>query len=146
MIPASNITDFERQKFLRKLDVEFRAKNGLMISTWEWRFLSSYLRDARPSLWFTPMRRVSTDRMWMAYAAQIEMPYPGQIVTERAKLPEADAGCCMFLVFGDDRRQTPCNAPATLQRQNGFKYCDEHAEAVQCDLKRHGKTMHLVKV
>lgn len=146
MIPSSAITDYEREQFLRKLDKTARLANGLIISTWEWNFISSYFRSSRPSLWFTPPRRVATDKMRMKYGTEpeIAMPYPPAPAAP-ARLPEADPHGCQFLVR-EDGRQQPCNAPAEKMRQNGFRYCAAHAEAIQRDLQRLKKTMHLYPV
>ncbi len=144
MISSSAITDYERGQFLRKMDATARLADGLIISTWEWNFISSYFRSSRPSLWFTEPRRVATDKMRMKYGEEPEigMPFP-PAESSPAKLPEAAADGCQFLVR-EDVRQQPCNAPAEKMRQNGFRYCAAHAEAVQRDLQRLKKTMHLL--
>ena len=72
---------------------------------------------------------------------EIKMPFPLEKSTA-PKHAEADSDCCQFLVRMDGRQQ-PCNDPAAWQRQNGFRYCEMHADAVQRDLKRQGKSIHL---
>ena len=146
MIPSSAITDYERGQFLRKMDATARLADGLIISTWEWNFISGYFHSARPSLWFTEPRRVAADKMRMKYGSQpeINMPYP-PAESGPAQLPEADADGCQFWTR-EDGLQRPCNAPAAWRRQNGFRYCQDHADAILRDLKRNGKTMHLIPV
>jgi len=134
------ITDQERCVFLRKLD-----GSELLVSDWESRFIESFLRAANPTLWFTPGRRVSADKMRMKYGREpeIKMPFFSDPVAAPF-VPEADPTGCQFMVRDEDRRQRPCNAPAAWQRLNGFPYCESHAEAVRSDLKRRGKVLHLV--
>jgi hypothetical protein len=142
MIPASSITDDERGKFLRKLDA-----SDLTVTDWEARFIGSFLAAYRNWQFWTDGRRSSADKMRMKYGSmpEIDMPFPLP-PTQRQPLPEAEAGGCQFLIFGEDRRQRPCNEPAAWRRQNGFRYCEMHAEAVLRDLKRHGAAMNLTKL
>lgn len=145
MISSSAITDLERAKFLEKLSAAARPAQGIMLTPWEVDFVDTFNRSYRYWQFFTEGRRVATDRMWMNYGnfPEVGMPFP-VVARQGDVIPSADAGCCDFLIFGEDRRQQPCNAPATQMRQNGFKYCEAHAEAVQRDLKRHGKTIILI--
>ncbi len=100
-------------------------------------------RGAKPG-GFTEPRRVATDKMRMKYGGEpeINMPFP-PAESSPANVPDADADGCQFLTRADGV-QAPCNAPATRMRQNGFRYCAAHAEAVQRDLQRLKKTMHLL--
>ena len=140
MIPTSSITDLDRCEFLRKLD-----GSDLILSIWECQFIVSFMRDGR-SVWFTPGRRESADKMRMKYGSEPEISLPFPLAESSPSLAsQADAGCCQFLV-SEDGRQSPCNAPAAWKRQNGFRYCEDHADAVRRDLKRYGKTIHLVKL
>ena len=146
MISSSAITDRDRDKFLRKLDATARAKDGLVVSTWEWNFIAGFFYSSRPSLWFTEPRRVATDKMRMKYGAEPEIGMPFPVAESRpANLPEADADGCQFVVR-EEGRQQPCNEPAAMVRQNGFRYCAAHAETVQRDLQRRGKTMILFPI
>ena len=146
MISSSAITDFDRGQFLRKLISAFRAPNGLILSEWEKNFIGGFSRASRQSLWFTEPRRVSTDKMRMKYGGEpeIKMPFP-PAESHPASVPEADADGCQFLTRADGL-QTPCNLPAVWRRQNGFRYCQDHADAVLRDLKRRGQTMHLIHI
>jgi hypothetical protein len=145
MIPSSAITDADRVNFMWKLANNVRLPNGLIVSPWESNFIRSFTSNSRPSqFFFSDPRRVSADKMRMKYGSEREIAMPFPPAESSAKVPEADAGCCMFLVR-EDGRQQPCNAPAELMRQNGFRYCREHGEAVQRDLKRSGKTIHLLE-
>jgi len=141
--PTSAISDHDRMLFMSKLAGNVRLPNGLMVTPWESNFIASFARDSRPSLWFTEPRRVAADKMRMKYGseAEIAMPYP-PAESSPAKLPEADPDGCQFITR-EDGLPRPCNAPAEQMRQNGFRYCSDHAEAVQRDLKRRGQTMHL---
>lgn len=142
MIPTSAVTDAERVKFLFALAANVSLPNGLFISPWESNFLHSFTVDSRPSLWFTPPRRVAADKMRMKYGSEPEIGMPFPLPNSTARLPEAAAGCCQFIVRGDGL-QRPCNTPAEQVRQNGFRYCAAHAEAVQRDLQRRGKSLAL---
>jgi len=140
MIPSNSITDKDRCVFLRKLD-----GSELLVSDWESSFIESFLQASEDAAWFTPGRRVSADKMRMKYGREpeIKMPFFSDRVAAPF-VPDADPAGCQFSVYGEDRRQRPCNAPAAWQRLNGFRYCESHAEAVRSDLKRHGKMLHLV--
>ena len=136
MIPNSSITDADRGTLLRKLQ-----RTSLILSQWEENFLLNFV--AATHFFWTDARRVSVDKMRMKYGCEpeIKMPFPLEKSTA-PKHAEADADCCQFLVRMDGRQQ-PCNDPAAWQRHNGFRYCEMHADAVQRDLKRQGKTIHL---
>ena len=144
MIPSSAITDRDRLLFMNKLAQNVRLPHGLLVTPWESDFIASFVRSSRPSLWFTEPRKVATDRMRMKYGSEKEigMPFP-PAKSSPAKLPEADPDGCQF-VIREAGQQQPCNAPAERMRTNGFRYCSDHADAVLRDLKRQGKTMHLV--
>ena len=145
MISSSAISNDDRMAFMYKMVATVRDPKGLIVSSWESGFIASFARSSRPSLFFfTEPRRVSADKMRMKYGSETEigMPYP-PAESSPANYPEADATVCQFLVR-EDGRQQPCNAPATKMRQNRFRYCEAHAEAVQRDLKRHGKTIILI--
>lgn len=138
------LTDNARLNFLRRL-----INSDLLLTEWEDAFVASFESSSRPSLWFTPGRRISADKMWMKYGPDLNHPFP----TDQAELgsnkphriPSAKAGCCEFLIRGEDGLQRPCNEPAVLQRASGFRYCQTCADKVQSDLKRLGKTIHLVR-
>jgi hypothetical protein len=135
------LTDNARLDFLRKL-----IASDLMLTEWEDSFVASFESSSRPSLWFTPGRRISTDKMWMKYGPDLSHPFPTDDVTVQPhRIPPAKAGCCEFLVRGEDGLQRPCNEPAVLQRASGFRYCQQCADKVQSDLNRMGRTIHLVK-
>ena len=139
MIPNAAITDQERSAFLRKLD-----GSDLNISDWEGGFIETFLGCYRDWQFWTPGRRESTDKMRMKYGAEpeIKMPFP-LAETTASPVPPADAAGCEFMVRAEGRQQR-CNAPAAKMRQNGFRYCADHAEAVQRDVKkRTGRTMML---
>lgn len=139
------ITDLQRLEFLQALAKNIRGHNGLLLTEWESQFLGTWLQTSRPSLWFTPGRRSATDRMWQKYGAELELPFKmpaASIVTVIA----ADPNGCEYLVRPDGdngRPQGPCNEPAEKMRANGFRYCGTHADQVERDLKRGGKTIHL---
>ena len=139
MIPTSAITDAERAAFLRKLD-----NSDLNVSDWESSFLGSFMGAA--SFFWTDARRVAVDKMRMKYGSEpeIKMPFP-LAETSSVKLADADPTGCEFMVRLDGRQQR-CNDPAEFRRQNGFRYCSAHADAVQRDLKRQGKTIHLIRL
>lgn len=142
MIPASNITDFERDNFMRKLSAEIFGASGLLVEDWEKRFVSGWRASARPSLWFIGGRKEHTDKLWRKYGLEIKFPYP--VAPSRESAPvQADPDCCMFLVKAEDRWQRPCNEPATKVGKNGFLYCDEHGEQAQKAMKRRGGHMEL---
>lgn len=138
MILNPSITDADRAAFLRQL-----GGSDLNVSDWEGDFLFNFMGAGAKFFW-TDARRLSVDKMRMKYGGEpeIKMPYPLE-VSAPVKHAEADAGCCQFLVRLDGRQQ-PCNDPAAWQRQNGFRYCEMHADGVRRDLKRQGKTIHLI--
>jgi hypothetical protein len=144
MIPRSDITDLERATFLEKLSASARSKDGVMLSPWELDFVASFNRAYRYWQWMTDGRRAACDelRAKFGHEPEIKMPFP-LAESSPVKHAEADAGCCMFLIR-DEGRQRPCNDPAAWQRQNGFRYCGAHADGVRRDLKRQGKTIHLL--
>ena len=143
MIPTAAITDAERVSFMYKLAANVKLPNGLFVSPWETNFLFSFTSNSRPSLFFfSDARRAAADKMRMKYGSEPEIGMPFPLPETTAKLAEADAGCCQFMVR-EDGRQQPCNAPAEQVRQNGFRYCATHADAVQRDLKRRGKSLIL---
>ena len=139
MLNTAHITDYDRQLFLDKL-----LKSDLILDEWEMRFTGSYRSSSRPGLWFTPARRQAVDRMRNKYGslADINMPLPLAPVTA-APVAEADPAGCMYLVTGEDKRQTRCNAPAVLMRRNGFRYCQNCADVAQALMKRTGGKMEL---
>ena len=146
---AINITDNERGDFMRELIASFRA-DVANLDDFERGFTASFQNSSRPSLWFTPKRRLVADRMWMKWGGILNHPFPTDRVdggspstTGGSPVPPAKDGCCQYLVRGEDGRQHPCNEPAVLRRGNGFRYCDQHAELVRSELKKMRKTIHL---
>ena len=140
MLNTAHITDYDRQLFLDKL-----LKSDLILDEWELQFTGSYRSSSRPGLWFTPARRQAVDRMRNKYGslADINMPLPLAPVTA-APVAEADPAGCMYLVTGEDKRQTRCNAPAVLMRRNGFRYCEDHATDARRYAKHHGGGLELL--
>lgn len=138
MIETKNITDQQRLEFLRKL-----IAGDLLLTEWETQFTGSFHGSSRPTLWFTPGRRISTDKMWMKYGADLGLPYPGEMVTlaQRNKVPPpADAGACEYIVRDEERRQRRCNEPAVLQSRTGFRYCQTCADKMLADMRRLAKS------
>lgn len=146
MILNRSITDNDRAEFLRRLDDLRAGAHGVLLTNWESSFLLGFMRHGTTS-WFTSGRRESADKMRMKYGREreINMPMPSDDATLPTKLPEAVANGCQFLVYESGRPHC-CNEPATMQRQNGFRYCASHAEQVQRDCKRRGKTIQLVPI
>jgi hypothetical protein len=141
-----DITDSDRSKFLEKLSHAARASD-VMLNSFATEFVGSFKKVQRHEQWMTDGRRSKCDELRGEYGATIGMPLPPDpnAVVNRPKTPEADAGCCQFLIRDDDRRLVPCNAPAVLQRRNGFRYCQSCADNVLDSLKRRNLTMHLFK-
>jgi hypothetical protein len=138
------ITDHQRLNFMTRFVQEVRKENGLQVTPFEFSFSASFAQSSRQSLWFTANRRPCVDRIWMNYGALMDMPFPAlKADAARAPLPQADAGCCMYLVFDDSRRQRPCNEPAAFRNYRGFLYCKDHAELAQKALARRGGRMEL---
>ena len=142
------ITDQQRCEFLDKLAVSARAADGVLLTNWESEFLASYIRQPQPAF-FSPGgapsqgRRDSVNRMWMKYGGEIGLPHPLDRVSEATPIAPADADGCEYIVR-DEGRQRRCNEPAAYQRPNGFRYCENHAEAVKADVKRRGIKMTLI--
>ena len=141
------ITDQQRCEFLDKLAISARAADGVLLTNWENEFLASYIRQPLPAFFSpggTPSqgRRDSVNRMWMKYGGEIGLPHPLDAVTATVKIPDADADGCEFFVKLDGVQQH-CNAPASWINKNKFRYCAEHGEAVQKDLRRRGGHMEL---
>lgn len=135
MIATNSITNEERAAFLRKLDA-----SDLMVTDWEADFIGSFLQASHWWNWFTPGRVKSTDRMWMKYGPDLEMPYPlkgFELQQAKVKIAEADENGCNFIIY-DGPRGHECNEPATKVRRNGFRYCAGHAEEVERSVKRRG--------
>lgn len=136
------ITDQQFIHFLEKLHASTRAENGVLLTEWENKFLASWLNRGRQSPgWLTTGRREAVNKMWMSYGGEINWPHPMDRVTA-VKIPEADADGCEFYVKLDGVQQH-CNAPASWINKNKFRYCAEHGEAVQKDLRRRGGHMEL---
>lgn len=135
------ITDPQFNEFLRRLVADQRSQNPLMLSEWEGRFLDSFQRSSRPSLWFTEARRQATDRMWMKHGRELKFPHPLDTVASRPQMQDADPTGCQYLVKDDAGRQQRCNEPATCQEYRRLRYCDMHREAVERAMKRMGKTI-----
>ena len=138
------ITDYQRVEFLNRLAVDVRCKNGIILPEWENNFLTSFINFPVVHF-FTDGRRSATDRMWMRYGPEINWPHPADRVTERPRLAAADPTGCEYLVR-EDGRQRRCNEPATCQEPGRLRYFQMHAEAVQRDMKRAGKTIALVNL
>lgn len=139
------ITDIQFSEFLDKLAADVKRPNGLILTDWEAEFLKTYDRLPNHRFHFTDGRRTATDRMWRRYGAELNHPHPLDTVASD-KLPAASPEGCEYRVRGDDGRQAPCNEPATKQRQNGFRYCNAHADQVQQEMKRLGKTITLFAI
>jgi hypothetical protein len=140
MTPNPAITDNERRLFLSRL-----LTSDLFVTDWEADFLSGFDSAGRSSKWFTNGRRVSTDKMWMKYAADLKLPFPGTIIVKQTE-PVADAGCCEYWVREPGQPQRPCNNPARWRRESGMLYCQAHAEQSQDDARRRGKVFTLKRV
>jgi hypothetical protein len=148
-----DISDAQRVEFLEKLVMDARKESGIQLAGWEIDFTGSFKKAYRPYMWFTNPRRVQVDRLWKAYGGEINHPYPDDHVDQvapagnsiAANLPPAIAGACMMFKRDDDRRQVRCNAPATLQRPGGFRYCASCAEVATNLSKRAGQTITLIK-
>ena len=143
MIDTSHITNLQRLNFMIRLATDVFVDDGLMVEDWDRRFIASFRSSSRPSQWFIGGRLAATDKLWVKYGSLIKMPFPLPVATSRPALPKADADGCEYLIFGEDRRQRPCNDPATVVNSRGFRYCDVHAEQVQKSLKRRGGLMIL---
>jgi len=139
MTAANSITNEQRAEFLRKLD-----GSDLVVTDWEAQFIASFLGAYRWWNWFTAGRQASVDQMWMKYGAMLALPYPVARPTGK-NLPIEDAApdACQYRVM-EDGRQRVCNEPAELMRANRFRYCRAHGDQVRADLKRRGKTIHLI--
>ena len=144
MIDTSHITNLQRLNFMIRLATKIFIDDELMVEDWDRRFIASFRASSRPSQWFIGGRLAATDKLWVKYGSLIKMPFPGVLVTQRPPIPAAEDGGCEFLVFGEDRRQRPCNEPAAWRLRNGFRYCEEHAQNVNRDLKRRGKSLILL--
>ena len=137
------INDQQFCGFLDALAADVKRPNGLILTDWENDFLGTYVGLPTGAFHFTEGRRKAVDRMWRRYGAELNHPHPLDAVTSDKGRVASPAGC-EYKVRGDDGRQSPCNEPATRQRQNGFRYCSEHADQVQQEMKRLGKTITLV--
>ena len=129
------ITGHQYQQFMDRIVADQRGKNPLILGEWEGNFVASYQRSSRPSLWFTPGRRLAVDRMWMKWGPDLKFPHPLDTVSERPRILEADPAGCEYLVRGDDGRQHHCNEPAAWQGERrgvraGLRYCEAHKIAV----------------
>ena len=140
MTPFPPNPDFERGKFLEKLDA-----SELLLSEWEQSFVASYIGAGNRSSWFTPGRRDAADRMRMKFGHEPEIKMPLFANARPAPTPEAVPGGCEFLKR-EDGRQQPCNAPAVWRRQSGFRYCEECADSVRENLRRQGRKINLVRI
>jgi len=140
---TSAITNYQRLLFMSALSKNVRSEDGLLLDSWEKRFLNSFLNSSRPSLWFIGERIKWTDALWRKYGGEIKMPFPLSDAAPTA-IPVADPGCCMFLMRDEEAtgRLRRCNDPAAVTTERGFLYCQAHEESVQRDLRRRGgKTM-----
>lgn len=138
------ITDYQYQGFMDALVADQRTKNKLNLPEWEGNFVASYIRASRKSLWFTAGRRLATDRMWMRWGPDLNLPHPADIVTERPKMAEADPTGCEFLVKGDDGRQQRCNEPAVCREPGHLRYCEAHRDQVERAMHFAKKTIVLI--
>ena len=147
MIPTAHITDLQRVEFLEKLRC-----SDLLLTEWEMRFTSSYRLSSRPTLWFTQARKAATDRMWLRLGVLLNHPYPtddvrrtasGEARVAPAALPEAEANACMYFKRDENRQLVRCNEPAVRENRAGFRYCLEHAELAQKQVKRGGGSLAL---
>jgi hypothetical protein len=146
-----NITDADRFTFMNKLAEAIRAKNGLIVEQWENDFVSNFRTSSQGTRWFSERRALWADRLRMKYGGEpeINMPHPDDNVDHqpaKVQIPDADPGCCIYLVKRDSGRQTPCNEPAVWQLTNGFRYCQTCADKAIIGCKRMGKALHLVKI
>lgn len=128
------LTDYQYGQFMDRLAEDQRGKNPLVLGEWENNFLASYRQSARPSLWFTLLRRKAAERMWMKWGGELGLPHPDDNVSEFAKI-EADPNGCEFLVTGEDRRQRRCNEPAVCREPRRLRYCQAHREQVERAVK-----------
>lgn len=128
------ITDHQFLGFLQTLAEDQRGKNPLLLTEWENRFLDSFTRAARPSLWFTPGRREAAEKMWRKLGPELNFPHPDDLVQgPKSKIQNADPDGCEYLVRDEEDRgvQHRCNAPATCREPGRLRYCDPHAIAVK---------------
>ena len=129
------ISDAQRTSFMQRL-----GGSDVILSDWEKRFYASW-STAHLADWYSDGRKKSVEAMWRKYGAMINHPFPGDLVTA-VKIPDADPDGCEYFVKLDSVQQH-CNAPAAFVNRNNFRYCSEHAEQVQKDLKRLGGAMAL---
>ena len=141
-----NLMDDQFVEFLNALAADVKSKNGVILTAWESDFLGTYIGLPTGAFHFTEGRRAAIDRMWRRYGAEINHPHPLDRVTERPRLADADPAGCQYIVRDEERRQRRCNEPATCREPGRLRYCSDHAEAVQRELKRSGKSIALVKI
>lgn len=139
MKPSPENNDFGRGAFLRKMLLHSGTFN---LSDWEQRFLHSFSSVGRSSLWFTPKRRLAVDQLWIKFGNEPEIGMPF-LAGAPVQAIEADPSGCQFKLY-EDGKQRPCNEPAVMMRQSGFRYCQSHTDEVLRTLKRRGQTMHLL--
>lgn len=129
--------------FMNRLVADQRGKNSLNLTQWEEQFVASFSQAYRSWSWFTEGRVKSVDRIWRRYGAELNFPHPLDTVVERPKLPDAEPGCCQY-ILRDAGRQTRCNEPATCREPGRLLYCADHGRAVQQDCQRAGIKIALI--
>lgn len=138
------INDQQFCEFLNALAVNVKRDDGVLLSEWEQLFLGNYIGLPTGAFHFTPARRQAVDRMWRKYGADLELPHPLDLVSERPKMAEADPTGCQYLVR-EDGRQRRCNEPAEFIEFGRLRYCQPHAEAATKECERAGITLRLIK-
>ena len=134
MMIDPNNTDQQRLDFLKALN-----KSDIVLDERERCFVAQGAGQGR-LLWFTAGRRGWTDAIMRKYKLALENPNPA---TSSSSLPDADPAGCEFLVRDEERRLGRCNQPAVKQTRSGFRYCSDHSDQVERDLKRRGSSVQL---
>jgi hypothetical protein len=131
--------DMGRITFLEKLDA-----SDLMLTDWEQDFVGNFMQarsDWREQAWWTDGRREASDKMRMKYGVELGMQEIRKTKTNGGQIPEADPGCCMYLVQADGGSQSACNELATCQTRAGFRYCRSHQQIAAEACKRKGTSL-----
>jgi len=124
-----HLTDFQRLKFMEAI---VPVAQDLALDEFETRFITSFRHQSRGGCsWFTPGRSRSVDLIWNKFGHDIGHPIP-LAPTSPAPVTAADPTGCEYKVTDEaTRRLRACNELATLQRNNGFRYCDVHAQVAR---------------
>lgn len=124
--------DNRRGEFLRAIDC-----GQTNVTEFELNFIESFLGDratkdaALDFQWFTPRRREVVDSMIQRYGMRTLSP-----VAVRQDIPQAEAGCCGYLVTRDGRRNQLCGAVAVTKLLNGLELCAPHKQEREENLAR----------